>query len=103
MPSLDFVQQELGACRPRVLMNHCMQGRHTFAHLYSYSTHAHTQTCVLTQACTCMHQHQAEDHDVPISPKEIVEQGLMSQEDWDKVRELLQSSNCKREVRFGSG
>jgi len=50
-----------------------------------------------------MHQHQAEDHDVPISPKEIVEQGLMSQEDWDKVRELLQSSNCKREVRFGSG
>jgi hypothetical protein len=28
---------------------------------------------------------QAEDHDVPISPREIVEQGLMSQEDWDAV------------------
>jgi len=28
---------------------------------------------------------KAEDHDVPISPKEIVEQGLMSQTDWDAV------------------
>jgi phosphoribosylaminoimidazole-succinocarboxamide synthase len=34
-------------------------------------------------AITCTMQ--AEDHDVPISPKEIVEQGLMSQEDWDAV------------------
>ncbi len=29
---------------------------------------------------------KAEDHDVPISPNEIVSQGLMSQADWDKVR-----------------
>lgn len=29
---------------------------------------------------------KAADHDVPISPAEIVEQGLMSQEDWDSVR-----------------
>ncbi len=29
---------------------------------------------------------KAESHDVPISPKEIVQQGLMSQADWDKVR-----------------
>ncbi|GIM16480.1 hypothetical protein Vretimale_19114 [Volvox reticuliferus] len=28
---------------------------------------------------------KAEDHDVPISPKEIVEEGLMTQEDWDAV------------------
>ncbi|KAL4448091.1 hypothetical protein ABPG75_005310 [Micractinium tetrahymenae] len=28
---------------------------------------------------------KAEDHDVPISPAEIVAQGLMSQEDWDAV------------------
>lgn len=28
---------------------------------------------------------KAESHDVPISPAEIVKQGLMSQEDWDKV------------------
>ena len=30
---------------------------------------------------------KAETHDVPISPKEIVAQGLMSQEDWDAVSE----------------
>ena len=29
---------------------------------------------------------KAADHDVPISPAEIVVQGLMSQEDWDTVR-----------------
>lgn len=28
---------------------------------------------------------KAEDHDEPISPAEIVERGLMSQEDWDEV------------------
>ncbi len=28
---------------------------------------------------------KAEDHDVPISPKEIVAQGLMSAQDWDVV------------------
>ncbi|CAL8465049.1 g4584 [Coccomyxa elongata] len=28
---------------------------------------------------------KAADHDVPISPAQIVEQGLMSQEDWDSV------------------
>ncbi|KAF5842504.1 hypothetical protein DUNSADRAFT_6748 [Dunaliella salina] len=28
---------------------------------------------------------KADDHDVPISPKEIVEKGLMSQADWDMV------------------
>lgn len=28
---------------------------------------------------------KAEDHDVPISPREIVEQGLMTQEEWDTV------------------
>ncbi|KAL6760364.1 hypothetical protein V8C86DRAFT_2554027 [Haematococcus lacustris] len=28
---------------------------------------------------------KAEDHDVPISPQEIVAQGLMSQQDWDQV------------------
>eukprot|EP00983_Pelagomonas_calceolata_P093240 1157755-Pelagomonas_calceolata.AAC.5 len=31
----------------------------------------------------------ADDHDVPISPKEIVEQGLMSQADWDTVSGLF--------------
>ena len=29
---------------------------------------------------------KAADHDVPISPEEIVAQGLVSQEDWDSVR-----------------
>ena len=28
---------------------------------------------------------KAADHDVPISPAQIVAQGLMSQEDWDTV------------------
>lgn len=28
---------------------------------------------------------KAEDHDEPISPKEIVSRGLMTQADWDKV------------------
>jgi hypothetical protein len=28
---------------------------------------------------------KSEDHDVPISPTEIVKQGLMDQADWDKV------------------
>eukprot|EP00798_Chlamydomonas_sp_ICE-L_P008191 gene8191-1452_t len=28
---------------------------------------------------------KAEDHDLPVTPAEIVEQGLMSQEDWDSV------------------
>ncbi len=29
---------------------------------------------------------KAADHDVPISPEEIVAQGLVSQEDWNTVR-----------------
>lgn len=29
---------------------------------------------------------KAEDHDVPISPAEIVAQGLMTQQEWDTVR-----------------
>ena len=29
---------------------------------------------------------KAEDHDEPISPREIVQAGLMTQEDWDAVR-----------------
>jgi phosphoribosylaminoimidazole-succinocarboxamide synthase len=32
---------------------------------------------------------KAEDHDVPISPSEIVKQDLMSQDDWDTVREQV--------------
>ena len=37
---------------------------------------------------------KAADHDVPISPLEIVEQGLMSQEDWDLVRLLTSDIPC---------
>ena len=32
---------------------------------------------------------KAVDHDVPISGKDIVQQGLMSQEDWDAVRAMV--------------
>ncbi|EFJ40064.1 hypothetical protein VOLCADRAFT_84670 [Volvox carteri f. nagariensis] len=39
---------------------------------------------------------KAEDHDVPISPKEIVEQGLMTQEEWDTV-----SAAALRIFQFG--
>ena len=28
---------------------------------------------------------KAADHDVPVSPEEIVDRGLMSQADWDAV------------------
>ncbi len=28
---------------------------------------------------------KAEDHDVPISPRDIVQQGLMTQQEWDTV------------------
>lgn len=29
---------------------------------------------------------KAADHDVPISPQEILDQGIMSQQDWDQAR-----------------
>lgn len=34
---------------------------------------------------------QSEDHDVPISPADIVAQGLMSQQDWDEVSQAALS------------